>query len=161
VNFGTFHFGFFFPKIYFLENDNQISYRQNQDYERDLSVARQRLDGKEIEVQKLYKQILEQDQTFAKSYRLQEEAFREREEKMILKLINEVRDQSNLRIQQQQKLGEQDEKLRNMQKQIDALEEQNRTLTNDVKRYRDMMVNKFVVNYFFYLTRSDRYISIP
>lgn len=102
-------------------------------------MYRQRLDAKENEVQKLYKQILDQDQTFAKSYRLQEEAFREREEKMIVKLINEVRDQSNLRIQQQQKLGEQEEKLRHLQQRIEGLTEENLGLSNDVKRYRELM----------------------
>ena len=113
--------------------------RQSQEYQNDLDLVRQRLESKENEVQKLYKQILEQDQTFAKSYRIQEEAFREREEKMIVKLINEVRDQSNLRIQQQQKLGEQEEKLRNMQRRVDELTEENHSLASELARYKELI----------------------
>ena len=42
----------------------------------EIANLKKRLDSKELEVQKLYKQILDQDQTFAQSYRLQEESFR-------------------------------------------------------------------------------------
>ena len=70
-----------------------------------------------------------------------------REEKMILKLINEVRDQSNLRIQQQQKLGEQDEKVRNLQQNVEKLQLENTNLKDEIKRYKDLMVSNLVQNF--------------
>ena len=65
----------------------------------------------------------------------------QREEKMIVNLINEVRDQSNLRIQQQQKLGEQEEKLRNLQSKIENLDSENLNLKDQMKRYKDELVS--------------------
>ena len=61
---------------------------------------------------------------------------------MIVNLINEVRDQSNLRIQQQQKLGEQEEKLRNLQSKIENLDTENSNLKDQIKRYKDELVSK-------------------
>ena len=58
--------------------------------ELDLAHTKDRLAAKEKEVEGLYKQILNQDKAFADAYREQEASFREREEKLIVKLFDEV-----------------------------------------------------------------------
>ena len=58
------------------ELENERLHRQNDENLTEIANLKKRLDSKELEVQKLYKQILDQDQTFAQSYRLQEESFR-------------------------------------------------------------------------------------
>ena len=58
--------------------------------ELDLAHTKDRLAAKEKEVEGLYKQILNQDKAFAEAYREQEASFREREEKLIVKLFDEV-----------------------------------------------------------------------
>lgn len=122
-----------------LKIDNAAGDRNQRDLESQCALCKQRIDAKEVEVQQLYSQILEQDQTFAKSYRIQEEAFRQREESMIGKLITEVKDQSNLRIDQQQKLGQQEEKLKNLQRKVEELTEENSKLKDESHRFRNML----------------------
>ena len=58
--------------------------------ELDLDHVKVRLAAKEREVEGLYRQILNQDKAFAEAYREQEASFREREEKLIVKLFDEV-----------------------------------------------------------------------
>lgn len=58
--------------------------------ELDLAHVKERLAAKEREVEGLYRQILNQDKAFAEAYREQEASFREREEKLIVKLFDEV-----------------------------------------------------------------------
>ena len=58
--------------------------------ELDLAHVKERLAAKEREVEGLYRQILNQDKAFAEAYRDQEASFREREEKLIVKLFDEV-----------------------------------------------------------------------
>ena len=65
---------------------------------------------------------------------------RQREESMIGKLITEVKDQSNLRIDQQQKLGQQEEKLKNLQRKVEELTEENSKLKDESHRFRNMLV---------------------
>jgi hypothetical protein len=67
-----------------LENSTRL-------LELDLAHVKERLAAKEREVEGLYRQILNQDKAFAESYREQEASFREREEKLIVKLFDEVR----------------------------------------------------------------------
>jgi len=59
--------------------------------ELDFAHVKERLAAKEREVEGLYSQILNQDKAFAEAYREQEASFREREEKLIVKLFDEVR----------------------------------------------------------------------
>ncbi|CBY32015.1 unnamed protein product [Oikopleura dioica] len=88
--------------------------------ELDFAHVKERLAAKEREVEGLYSQILNQDKAFAEAYREQEASFREREEKLIVKLFDEVKSQTDLRIEQQRKIGEQEERIRNLQNQLDA-----------------------------------------
>ena len=66
--------------------ENERLHLQNDENLTEIANLKKRLDSKELEVQKLYKQILDQDQTFAQSYRLQEESFRHE----ILKTFNSL-----------------------------------------------------------------------
>ncbi|CAG5102539.1 Oidioi.mRNA.OKI2018_I69.chr1.g348.t1.cds [Oikopleura dioica] len=87
--------------------------------ELDLAHTKDRLAAKEKEVEGLYKQILNQDKAFAEAYREQEASFREREEKLIVKLFDEVKNQTDQRIEQQRKIGEQEERIRNLERQLE------------------------------------------
>ena len=90
--FGNFKITFFRQKISqeSMKKAPKQSDNSTRLLELDLEHVKERLAAKEREVEGLYRQILNQDKAFAESYREQEASFREREEKLIVKLFDEV-----------------------------------------------------------------------
>ena len=109
-----------------IEQSNIIT--ENINYEAELNLAKSRLESKDVEIEKLCKKLLDQDQSYAAASRQAEKDSREREEKLVSKLIQEVREQTDLRIEQERKLGNLEEKCRQLEDELNFYREETSTV---------------------------------
>ena len=94
-----------------LEVEHDQILRDNMRLETEVESYQKRLKAKDAEIERLNQKIVELDKSYAIATKKHDDEARDREDQLMSKLINEVREQTDLRLKQEKKLGSQEEKV--------------------------------------------------
>ena len=94
-----------------LEIEHERILRDNMQLETETKSYQKRLESKDVEIARLNAKVVELDQAYAAAAKKFEDEAQAREDKLMSKLIDEVREQTDLRLKQEKTLGTQEEKV--------------------------------------------------
>ena len=94
-----------------LEIEHDRILHDNMRLETEAESYQKRLESKDTEIARLNTKVVELDQAYAEAAKKFEDEAQLREDKLMSKLIDEVREQTDLRLKQEKTLGTQEEKV--------------------------------------------------